>query len=332
MNQLKLYNSLTRRTEDFAPRRKGQVKLFTCGPSVYRRQHVGNYRTYLFEDILHKYLRYMGLEVDRIINFTDFEDKGIKEARQSGVSIEELRQPVEEAFFSECDMLGIYLPDNIPRATTSVDSAVELIEHLIDRGHAYWHKDEVFYDPLTFDGFGRLFGLDMGRWPDKKIRFRRDTYPGNRWYRGDFILWHKHSKQDGDVFWDTRIGQGRPAWNIRFFLLYGPYRDKLDLRISEVEQKTGHLDRLCRQMDTLFDGMTGNSEGRQTKLAASMRAAFEKHMNADLNCAGVFDTLTEQLERAVQLNASGNLPEQDRKALRDIVIDIDKVFGVFGMV
>lgn len=240
---------------------------------------------------------------------TDFEDKGIKEARQSGVSIEELRHPVEEAFFSECDMLGIYLPDNIPRATTSVDSAVELIEHLIDRGHAYWHKDEVFYDPLTFDGFGRLFGLDMSRWPDKKIRFRRDTYPGNRWNRGDFILWHKHSKQDGDVFWDTRIGQGRPAWNIQDAAMISKHLGfEIDIHTGGIDNlyrhhdytlaimegasgkrfcpwwlHGGHLDRLCRQMDTLFDGMTGNSEGRQTKLAALMRAAFEKHMNADLN-------------------------------------------------
>ena len=136
MSELRLYNTLTGKPDEFNPRQKGRVRLFTCGPSVYRRQHLGNYRTYLFEDVLQKYLEYAGYKVDRVINFTDIEDKAIEEARQNGVSVVDLRRPVEEAFFRECGMLKIQLPDEIPRATTSVESAVDIIERLVDRGHA----------------------------------------------------------------------------------------------------------------------------------------------------------------------------------------------------
>ena len=116
MRPFTLYNTMTGRSKTFTPRRQGRVKLFTCGPSVYRRQHLGNYRTYLFEDVLQRYLTHRGLTVQRVINFTDVEDKAIAEAREKGISVKALREPVEEAFFAECAQLGILLPEAIPRA------------------------------------------------------------------------------------------------------------------------------------------------------------------------------------------------------------------------
>jgi cysteinyl-tRNA synthetase len=413
LKELELFNSLTGKQARFTPRRQGRVKLFTCGPSVYRRQHLGNFRTYLFEDVLQKYLEYQGLEVERVINFTDVEDKAINEAREKGVKLEELRRPVEEAFFRESRLLAIHLPDTIPRATTSVESAVGLIKRLIDRGHAYWHDGEVFYDPLTYDGFGRIFGLDMSRWPDKKVRFRRDTYTGHRWNLGDFILWHKRSEAHGDVWWDTEIGQGRPAWNIqdaamirkhlgfeidihtggidnlyrhhdytlsimegasgktfcpwwlhgghllvdgvkmskskgnvtyvddllqqgfsphhiRFFLLYGPYRDKLDLRMSRVEACAGHVDRIRRVAGTLLDRRTEAGGNSGLDLAAEIRKAFEQRMNDNLDVAGAFDAVAEHLLRAAQMNAVQSLPQRPRDDLHALIIKIDKVLGVLG--
>jgi cysteinyl-tRNA synthetase len=413
LNELELFNSLTGKQARFAPRQKGRVKLFTCGPSVYRRQHLGNLRTYLFEDVLQKYLEYLGLKVERVINFTDVEDKAINEAREKGVRLEDLRQPVEEAFFRESEMLAIHLPDTIPRASTSVESAVELIQRLIDRGHAYWHDGEVFFDPLTYDGFGRLYGLDMNRWPDKKIRFRRDTYPGQRWNLGDFILWHKRARTHGDVWWDTGIGPGRPAWNIqdaamirkhlgfeidihtggidnlyrhhdytlsimegasgktfcpwwlhgghllvdgvkmskskgnvtyaddlvqqgfsahhiRFFLLYGPYRDKLDLRLSRVEACAGHVDRIRRVAGKLLAQGTPSAADPGADLTAEIRAAFEQHMNDNLDVAGAFDAVAQHLLRAAQKNAGQNLPKRSRDDLHALITKIDKVLGVLG--
>lgn len=213
---LYLYNTLTRRKERFASREPGRVKMFTCGPSIYSWPHVGNYRTFLYEDLLQRYLEYLGYRVERVINFTDVEDKSVAEASRQGLSLADLTEPVAERFRKEAALLAIDLPGFIPRSSTSVEEAVRLIRILLQKGYAYWHEGDVFFDPLKYDGFGKLFGLDMSRWPKKKRRFRKDTYPGQRWNLGDFILWHGcHDEAVGSFCWETAIGRGRPAWNIQ---------------------------------------------------------------------------------------------------------------------
>ncbi|MFW5908575.1 MAG: class I tRNA ligase family protein [Desulfosalsimonas sp.] len=191
------------------------VKIFTCGPSIYNLPHIGNYRTFLFEDILEHYLEYLGYRVKRLINFTDMEDKAIARANELGISLEELTGPVAEKFITDCEMLDIRLPATIARSTACVDQAVVLIKRLLEKQTAYRHRGDIFFDPLKFSDFGKLFGLDMSRWPRKRIRFRKDTYPGLRWNLGDFILWKKRRRFDGDIYWKTELGEGRPAWNIQ---------------------------------------------------------------------------------------------------------------------
>jgi len=211
---LELYNTMSRSREPFRPRQDKRAKIFTCGPSTYRRPHVGNYRTFLYEDILVRYLEYLGLEVERIINFTDIEDKMLAEAVKLGTKPASIARDVAEHFFRESAELNIKLPDTIPRASTSVEQAVRIIQVLLDKGIAYWHEGDVFFDPLKYEGFGKLYRLDMSRWPADKVRFKKDTYHGRRWNRGDFILWHGH--ENGDIgAWETELGYGRPAWNIQ---------------------------------------------------------------------------------------------------------------------
>ncbi len=213
---LSLYNTLTRRKEAFNPRENGKtVKMFTCGPSVYAWPHIGNYRTFLFEDVLQRYLEYKGYTVRRVINFTDVEDKAIQKAAMDGIDPAKVTKPAEQRFLSDCRLLDIALPDLIPRSSTCVDQAVFLIEKLMEKGHAYRHGPDIFFDPLTFKGFGKLFRLDISRWPKQKVRFRKDTYPGKRWNRGDFILWKGRRTEDGNLYWRTPLGDGRPAWNIQ---------------------------------------------------------------------------------------------------------------------
>ncbi len=211
---LVLYNTMSRSKQEFRSREKGIVKIFTCGPSIYRRPHIGNYRSFMYEDILVKYLEYLGYEVRRTINFTDVEDKTISEATDQKTTIQKITREVEGHFFGEAELLQLKLPDEIPRASTSIESAVHLINTLIDKGYAYWHEGNVFFDPLKKKDFGKLFRLDMSRWPDHKVRFKRDTYNGNRWNLGDFILWHGAANAVGAV-WDTPLGRGRPSWNIQ---------------------------------------------------------------------------------------------------------------------
>jgi len=211
---LRLYNTMSRSKERFQPLNRGEVKIFTCGPSTYRRPHIGNYRTFLYEDILVRYLEYLGYEVKRVINFTDVEDKMLEEAVEVGKKPEQIAADVAEHFHKETEILHIKLPPKIPRASTSIAQAVHLVQELIKKGLAYWHENKVFFDPLKFEDFGKLFRLDMSRWPKKKVRFKKDTYNGRRWNRGDFVLWHGY--EEGDLsYWDTEIGRGRPSWNIQ---------------------------------------------------------------------------------------------------------------------
>jgi cysteinyl-tRNA synthetase len=200
--------------ETFRPVDDDVTTVFTCGPSIYQQAHIGNFRTFLFEDILVRYLAYLGYSVKRGMNFTDIEDKAIQEAKKRNVSVQQLTEENINGFVEEMKRLRMRIPDYLPKASESVDDAVGIIECLLDRGIAYWHGRNIYFDPLRFPDFGRLYGLDMTKWPTKKKRFHQDTYPGVQWNRGDFILWH--GCKAGDLIcWDSRIGRGRPSWNIQ---------------------------------------------------------------------------------------------------------------------
>jgi cysteinyl-tRNA synthetase len=211
---LKLYNSMSRSKDSFRPREDRRVKIFTCGPSTYRRPHLGNYRTFLYEDMLVRYLEYLGFTVQRVINFTDVEDKMLEEAVQEGRRPQVIAEEVGRQFLRETAELRIKLPAKIARASESVPQAVSLIQRLLDKGVAYWHRGNVFFEPLKVKDFGKLYRLDMKSWPKRTVRFKKDTYNGLRWNRGDFILWHGYNNGDLST-WDTEIGKGRPSWNIQ---------------------------------------------------------------------------------------------------------------------
>src|SRR5208337_4062858 len=214
---LQLYNTMTRQKEPFRPENghaRGVVRMFSCGPSIYSPPHIGNYRTFIWEDVLQRYLAYQGYEVKRAINLTDIEDKAIEEAQERGLTVGELTGAIAGRFIEEAGRLRIKLPERIPRSSTSVQQAVYLIRKLIEKGYAYRHKADIFFDPLKFKDFGKLFRLDMSKWPKTRKRFKRDTYPGLRWNLGDFILWHGCEAGD-EVCWDTEIGRGRPSWNVQ---------------------------------------------------------------------------------------------------------------------
>jgi cysteinyl-tRNA synthetase len=222
---LKLYNTFGRKLMLFRPVRKDLVTIFTCGPSVYQRSHIGNFRTFLFEDILVRYLEYSGCKVRRGLIFTDIEDKAVLEADKKRTSIQQLTGKNIREFLEEMKLLRIKVPDYTPRASESVHEAVEIIRHLIEHKMAYWHKGNVYFDPLKFEGFGKLFGLDMSKWPKKKLRFHKDTYPGIQWNFGDVILWHGY-KTGEKAYWDTSIGRGRPSWNIQDPAMISRYFDE----------------------------------------------------------------------------------------------------------
>jgi len=255
---LNLYNTMSRKIEPFKPRRAKTVKMFTCGPSIYRRPHVGNYRSFLWEDVLLRYLEFQGYQVERVINFTDVEDKAIAEAEKESGTVKEITDSIARQFFKDAELLKIKLPDFIPRSSTSVDQAVHIIKILLAKGYAYRHGNDVFYDPLKFEDFGKLFRLDMTRWPKQKKRFRRDTYSGRRWNLGDFILWHGY--KDGDsLYWDTEIGKGRPAWNVQDPAMITKHLG------YQIDIACGGVDNLYRHHDyniAVIEGVSGQEFAR----------------------------------------------------------------------
>lgn len=240
--KLKLFNSLGKKLEIFKPSKQNQVSVFTCGPSVYERAHIGNFRTFLFEDILVRYLEFLGYRVSRGMNLTDVEDKAISAAQDRGVSVREVTDAHIGTFLSDMNGLRIKRPDYLPRASEAVDEAVEIIDKLLEKGFAYRYRGNVYFDPLQFKGFGRLYGLDMKKWPTYKRRFHRDTYPGMRWNLGDFILWHGYKEGD-PLYWDTKIGKGRPSWNVEDPSMISKHFDEtLDIYCGGIDNLIRHHD------------------------------------------------------------------------------------------
>jgi cysteinyl-tRNA synthetase len=239
---LRLFNTFGRKIRPFHPLKKNLVTIFTCGPSVYQRSHIGNFRTFLFEDILVRYLEYSGYKVSRGMNLTDIEDKAVLEAEKKHIPVKQLTDNNIREFIGEMKLLRMKVPDYLPRASESIKEAVEIIERLIEKKSAYWHKGNVYFDPLKFPGFGKLYGIDMTRWPVKKVRFHKDTYPGTQWNLGDFILWHGHKKGE-KTYWETRIGRGRPSWNIQDPSMISRYFDET------LSVYCGGIDNLYRHHD-----------------------------------------------------------------------------------
>ena len=168
--------------------------------------------------------------------------KAIKEAAKRNKSVKAITDQNIETFIEEMKALRMKTPDFLPRASEAVDRAVEIIERLIDLKIAYWHEGNAYFDPLKYPGFGELYGLDMQKWPKHKKRFHKDTYPGMRWNWGDFVLWHGYKEGD-TAYWDTRIGKGRPAWNIQDpSMISGHYNETLSIYCGGIDNLIRHHD------------------------------------------------------------------------------------------
>ncbi len=206
-----LFNTLTRKKEKFQPL-GDVVGIYTCGPSVYQYAHIGNFRTFVFEDVLVRYLRFKGYKVKRVMNLTDIEDKAIVTARKEGKSLKELTEYYSKIFFEDMEILGLLPADVFPRAMEHVPEVVEIIKRMMENGYAYRGKDgSIYYDVSKFRGFGKLSHRKLKR---GKRKIKRDEWGEDTYIISDFALWKSYEKEDGEVFWDTEFGKGRPGWHI----------------------------------------------------------------------------------------------------------------------
>jgi cysteinyl-tRNA synthetase len=207
---LKLYNTLTRKKENFKEIEKGKVGFYSCGPTVYNYCHIGNLRFFLIADLLKRILIFDGFKVKHVMNITDVDDKTIKGAIKEKTNLKKFTEKYEKIFLNDIKELNIVKPDVMPRATEHIKEIVSLIKKLIDKGYAYKAEDGIYFSVSKFKDYGKLAGLHKIK--VQKNRVKNDEYDKEN--LRDFALWKFYSDEDGDVFWNTEIGKGRPGWHI----------------------------------------------------------------------------------------------------------------------
>jgi cysteinyl-tRNA synthetase len=209
---LALFNSLTRKTEAFVPISGKSIGLYTCGPTVYNYPHIGNYRAYIFEDMLRRWLEYRGYMVMHIMNITDVDDKTIRDSQKEKIPLKAFTARYEKAFFEDIKTLNIEPAYLYPRATEHIPEMVAMIRKLMDKGYAYKGEDgSTYFSIAKFKGYGKLSHLDVSKLK-AGARVSHDEYEKQQ--LADFVLWKAWDEKDGNVFWETELGKGRPGWHI----------------------------------------------------------------------------------------------------------------------
>ena len=254
---LRFFNTYSRKREEFAPRDPGSPKIdiYTCGPTVYSRAHIGNFRAYIFEDLLQRHLEARGFKVHRVMNITDVDDKTIRGAHEAGVPLTKFTQQFKDAFFKDADMLRIKRADEYPAATDQryIDKMISMIGTLIAKGLAYQADDKSVYFRINkFPNYGKLahFNLDELQ---STGRVKHDEY--DKEHIGDFALWKAWDKEDGDVKWDSPWGPGRPGWHIECSAMATALLgDQIDIHCGGVDNIFPHHEAEIAQSE----GVTGN--------------------------------------------------------------------------
>ena len=251
--KLQLYNTYTREKEEFIPIIEGQVGMYTCGPTVYDFSHIGNFRTFMFEDLLKRWLMHVGYDVKHIMNITDIDDKTIKRSRDEGVDLKTLTERYTNYFINDLEWLKILPADDYPRATRSIDRMIDMIKVLIEKGHAYSEKDgSVYFKINSFSRYGKLTNLKFNNQKSTK-RINADEYKKDS--PNDFALWKGWKKEDGEAVWDAPWGKGRPGWHIECSAMsYEALGEHFDIHCGGVDNIFPHHENELAQSVCANDG------------------------------------------------------------------------------
>lgn len=207
---MKLYNTLTKKEDELGPINGNKFTMYACGPTVYNYAHIGNLRTFVIEDILRRALKYLGFEVEEVMNITDIEDKIIKAANEQRVDYREITKKYEGAFLADLEKLNVEKPERLPRATEEIDGMIKIIEKLLETGYAYKSEDgSIYFSIAKFKDYGKLAHLDFSGLKEG-ARVDQDEYEKEN--AQDFVLWK--AKKEGEPSWPAPFGEGRPGWHI----------------------------------------------------------------------------------------------------------------------
>ena len=261
---LKFFNTLSRQLEEFKPIEPGHVRLYTCGPTVYNHAHIGNFRAYTFEDLLRRYLKYSGYKVTQVMNLTDIDDKTIKGSIAKGVSLDEFTSEFIKGFYDDIDALRIERAEYYPAATTHIPEMVAMVKKLLDKGIAYRAGSDIYFSIAKFGEYGKLSHMDLTQLQaGASQRVAADEYEKEQ--VSDFALWKGWDEADGNVFWETEIGKGRPGWH---------------LECSAMSMKY-----LGEQFDIHTGGVDNMFPHHENEIAQSEATTGKKFVNYWLHCA-----------------------------------------------
>lgn len=227
--------------EELVPLDGDHVRIYTCGPTVYNAAHIGNFRTYVFEDLLRRQIRRSGFAITQVMNLTDVDDKTIRGALETGVSLDAYTKPYKDMFFADLDALGIERAEHYPAATDHISEVIALIERLMANGYAYQSEDgSVYFSISKFQNYGQLGRIDLAGMR-AGARVAHDEYEKEN--VADFALWKAWDENDGDVRWDSPWGAGRPGWHIECSAMSMRYLgDSFDIHTGGVDNIFPHHD------------------------------------------------------------------------------------------
>src|SRR5437773_7568523 len=240
---LRFFNTYSREVEEFEPRDSSarQISMYTCGPTVYSRAHIGNFRAYIFEDLLQRHLELRGYKVHRVMNITDVDDKTIRGAGEVSIPLRKFTEQFKQAFFEDADTLRIKRANEYPAATDQryIDRMIDMISTLISKGLAYHADDKSVYFRINrFPDYGKLAHFDLTQLQSTG-RVKHDEY--DKEHIGDFALWKAWDEEDGDVKWDSPWGPGRPGWHIECSAMSTALLgDQLDIHCGGVDNIFPH--------------------------------------------------------------------------------------------
>lgn len=247
---MRLYNTLTRKIEEFIPNEEGKVKMYTCGPTVYHYAHIGNLRSYIMEDVLERSFRFLGYDVKRVMNITDVghlssdadtgDDKMVKGAKRENKTVMDIAKFYTEAFFTDCDKLNIKKPEIVEAATNMIDDYINMIEILLNKGYAYKAGENIYFDTSRLDDYYSLTNHTNESLLEG-VRDDVDVDPNKR-NKTDFVLWFTKSKfEDQQLKWDSPWGVGYPGWHIECSCIALKHLgEKLDIHCGGVDNIFPH--------------------------------------------------------------------------------------------